>query len=425
MSEVILSRENEGSVSWYKEITTMQWKNLFASWLGWVLDAMDMMLYACVLVPIMNEWGLTMGNMGLVGTISLVGSAFGGIIFGLFSDYRGRTKALMLTILVYSLFSGLSGLSQTLLQLIICRFCLGLGMGGEWGAGAALVAETWPAKHRGKAIGIMHTGWAVGYILAALLAGYLTPVWGWRGVFFVGVIPGLFVFWILSSIKEPEIWKKMDEQKTKAVGGKSTFKLWQIFERDLLPKTLLATILSCVVMFAYWGLFTWLPGYLALPVTKGGAGLSITRSTLWLVVIQIGALAGSFCFGFISDRVGRRKTFFLYLAVAAAMVPLYGLYARTTILLISLGFAVGFFGWGFFGGFGALLSELFPTRVRGTASGFSFNVGRGVGAIAPFTIGVLAQTHGIGLSLTLTAVFYLASAFVVLLMPETVGKELD
>jgi MFS family permease len=296
-----------------------------------------------------------------------------------------------------------------------------LGMGGEWATGAALVAETWPSEHRGKALGIMQSSWAVGYALAAAITALILPLWGWRAVFFVGVLPALLTFWIQHRVEEPEIWKKsVAEEKQRA----SRAGLSEIFRRPLLKNTLVTTLTNAGTMFAWWGLFTWIPAYLGMPADQGGLGLSVIKTSTWIIVMQVGMWLGYVSFGFISDRIGRKKTYIIFLFAAAALVLLYSS-ARQNIVLLLLGPLVAFFGTGYFSGFGTITAEIFPTRIRASAQGFTYNIGRGLSALAPFTIGALAKGHGLALAFYLTAGFFLFSAVTAFALPETKGRSLE
>jgi len=404
---------------WWKQATKKQWYALFAGQAGWALDAFDVLLYVFALTTIMKEWGLSPAAAGFLASTTLFASAFGGIAFGVIADHIGRKKALMLTVLIFSVCSGFSGLAQNLVQLAIARTVLGLGMGGQWASGALLVSETWPAKHRGKAIGLMQGGWAIGYIIAAVVAGLVLPTLGWRVLFFVGILPALLILWIQSNVDEPEIWLK--HRAEKKAGTKISF--GQIFHADLIRYTLLATLVSTFVMFAYWGLFTWMPGFLSSPIEKGGAGLGIVRSSQWIVPMMIGAFFGYVSFGFFADKFGRRPTFALYLVISAALVYVYG-NTRDATMLMVLGPFVGFFGSGYFSAFGAFISELFPTRARGAGVGFCYNVGRMMSAFAPTIVGYCAGLWGIGAALTITAIAFIAGAASIYTLPETKGTTL-
>lgn len=408
------------STAWYRSVGSRQWKSLVAAQLGWMLDAMDVMLYAFALGTIQQEFGLTSAEAGALASVTLVASAFGGILFGVLADRIGRAKALVYSILLYSTFTALTATAGSIAELVLWRALVGIGMGGEWSAGSVLVSETWPPEHRGKAIGIMQSGWAIGYILAALLAAAILPVFGWRILFVLGILPALFTLWIRRHVPEPEIWLK-----ERAMPGKETASpLQQIFRFPLLRKTLSATILSTCVLFAYWGLFTWMPSFLSRPLEQGGAGLGIVKSSTWIIPMQLGAFLGYISFGFFADRFGRRPVFLSFLIAAAVLVPVYGQLARHEVLLLLLGPLIGFFGHGYFSVFGAMLAELFPTPVRGTAQGLTYNLGRALSALAPFTIGALADQHGIGSALALTSAFFLLGAGLMFLLPETRGTDL-
>jgi MFS family permease len=242
------------------------------------------------------------------------------------------------------------------------------------------------------------------------------PHYGWRGVFFVGVLPALLVFWIQKSVPEPAIW-------TQRATHARAVPLRQLLQGDVLRNGLLATAMNACAMFGYWGLFTWIPGYLSLPASQGGRGLSLVTTTTFFLVLCLGKWFGYALFGFFADAFGRRKPYFIYLIIAAALVPLYGM-ARSPFWLLLLGPFVAFFGTGFFSGYAAIASELFPGEIRAAAMGLSYNIGRGLSAIAPFAVGALALRFGIGPAFFLQAGAFLAAALLALLLPETRGRQL-
>lgn len=447
---------------WYKSISAAQKKALISASLGWMLDSCDIMLYAMVLAHLMKDLGMDKATGGLMGSLTLLASAAGGIIFGLIADKVGRVKALMMTILIYSVFTAACGLAQNIWQLGIFRVLLGLGMGGEWATGAALVAETWPDEHRGKALGLMQSSWAVGYALAAGLTALVLPRWGWRAVFFFGILPALVTLWIRKNVEEPEIWQrsrlkvalrgadksksdspnfkspvgqKNDEEKLetkmKDLESKANWinqerqgGLAEIFRRPFLRLTLITSLMNAATMFAWWGLFTWIPAYLGLPRSEGGMELGVVRTSAWIVVMQVGMWFGYISFGFICDRLGRKKTYIFFLLAAAAFVVVYSS-VRSNLSLLLLGPLVAFFGTGYFSGFGTITAEIFPTRIRASAQGFTYNIGRGLSALAPFTIGALAKLHGLSFAFYLTAAFFLIAAGFALTLPETKGRRLE
>ncbi|HTT71212.1 MAG TPA: MFS transporter [Anaeromyxobacteraceae bacterium] len=419
MTDVALGETAE--LPWYREITAKQWYALFAGQAGWALDAFDVLLYVFCLTTIMKEWHLAPAAAGFMVTVTLFASSLGGILFGAVADRIGRKKALMLTVLLFSVCSGLSGLAQGLTQLAIARTILGLGMGGEWASGALLVSEAWPARHRGKAVGMMQGGWAIGYILAAIAAALVLPIFGWRVMFFLGILPALFTLWVRSKVDESQIW--LEDRRQRTVQKSATGSFLQIFRPDLLRYTLYCTLISTFVMFAYWGLFSWLPGFLSTPLEKGGAGLSLVKAPLWVIPTMIGAFFGYVSFGFIADRFGRRPTFAVYLIVSAVLVCVYG-NLRDPALLMVMGPFIGFFGSGYFSAFGAFVSELFPTRARGAAVGFTYNTGRMLSALAPTVIGFFSVRFGVGGALTFTAIAFVAGGLTIFVLPETKGATL-
>jgi len=404
-------------LEWPDRVTSAERSSLVAGGLGWMLDAMDVMLYSLVLSHLMQDLGMGKGTAGVLNSLTLLASALGGLVFGFVADRVGRTRALMASILLYSLASGACGLSRTIEQLAIFRFILGLGMGGEWTTGAALIAETWRPEHRGKALGLMQSSWAVGEMLAVGVVAMVLPAFGWRAVFFVGVLPALLVFWIRRRVPEPEIWVR--HKPTSPAGS-----LRVLWRPDLRRNALVATAMNACAMFGYWGLFTWIPAYLSLPVELGGRGLDLVKTTTWLLVMGIGKWLGYVFFGFFADAAGRRRAYVTYLLTAAAIVPLYGM-ARTPGWLLALGPLVAFFGTGFFSGFSAIASELFPTEIRATAMGLSYNVGRGLSAAAPAVVGLLANRFGLGSAFFLQAAAFLAAALLARALPETKGKRLE
>ena len=406
---------------WYRTITRDQWRVLVAAKAGWMLDSMDFTLYVMAIGRLQAYFGFGDATAGMLGTATLLTSAAGGILFGLVADRVGRARSLIFTILVFSFCSLGAATSQTIVQLLLWRTVLGIGMGGEWASGAVLVSETWPAEHRTKAVSIMQSGWALGYIAAAVVAALVLDVLSlgpdaWRWLFVVGVLPALFTLWIRRRVHEPEAWLRRRE-----AGGPAARPFAVLFGAALRRKTVLATLLSACVQFANWGLFFWLPGFLARPVSQGGAGMSIVKSAGWIIPLQLGAYIGYNSFGFIADRFGRRRTFVSYLVVAAVLVPVYGHMARSPLVLMALGPLLGFVGYGYFSLFGSFLAELFPTEVRATGQGLTYNLGRGLGALAPYTIGaVAALPHvGIGSALALTSAFFVAGAGLILLFPDT------
>jgi MFS family permease len=403
-------------MSWHRQITRQQWRTLVAAQLGWMLDAMDVTLYSFALAEVMREFQLTGAVAGALGAAPLVTSAFGGMLFGWLSDRYGRARALRWSILAFSAVTGLTATAHSLAELVVWRSLAGIGLGGEWAAGSVLVAETWPAEHRGKAIGLMQSAWAVGYMLAAILSAVVLRPWGWRALFVFGLLPAIATIWMRRGIEEPPRWK----MPSHSMGGA----LRTIFRPPLAGTVILLAVLCSCLLFGYWGLFTWLPTYLKTPVARGGAGLSILQSSAWIIPLQIGAFLGYVSFGFLADRFGRRPVFLTFVLATAALIPVYGLLSRQAAMLLVMGPLIGYFGHGYFSVLGAMMAELFPESVRTTAQGFCYNIGRGLAGFAPVTVGALADRWGIGAALGVTSVFFVAGAGVMLLLPETKGREL-
>ena len=401
-------------LSSFKDITAVQWRTLLATTLGWMLDAMDVMLYSFALVAIQKEFALSGTQSGLLTTVMLFSAALGGTLAGYLADRYGRTKVLMGSILTYSLFTAAIATATSFEQLLFWRALVGFGLGAEWSAGTVLVAESWPSQHRGKAMAITQSGWALGYILASLFAAAILPTYGWRPLFALGILPALLTLWIRRAVPEPDVWSP-----TAARVPLST-----LFRPPLGRYVLVSIAMSSLILFAYWGLFTWVPAYLASPIEKGGAGLSVVRSTGWIIPMQLGALAGYLSFGFLADRFGRRPVFVSFLFGAAIVTYLYGNLAQSPGLLLALGPLVGFFGHGYYSAFGAILSELFPSGIRATAQGLCYNAGRVFSALAPAGIGALADRQGIGAALGMTAAFFALGGLLIFGLPETKGREL-
>ena len=403
--------------------TPQQRRALVAAALGWMLDAFDVMLYALVVSRITVDLHMGKPVAGLLNTLTLLASGIGGLLFGFIADRIGRTRALMGSILTYSVCSFASGLSTSIVMLATFRFILGLGMGGEWNTGATLVAETWPDHLRARALALVQSSWAIGYALAAIVAGVMLRFTNWRYVFFVGILPALVTLWIQKDVHEPEMWRVRHSAGAQALANEITFS--DLFSARFARSTLALLFMNLFGMFAWWGLFTWIPPYLSLPVEQGGRGFSVLSTTTLLVVLNLcGMFPGYAGFGWVADRLGRRPSFMLYTFIAAVLVPLYAMARNPTILMV-LGALVAFFGTGFFSGSGIIASELFPTSVRARALGFTYNGARALSSIAPFVIGRIGEKHGLDAAFYLCGLMFLLSGIVATIIPETRGRSLE
>ncbi len=415
----------------FSNITVDQRRTLLAASLGWMLDAFDAMLYALVLTHIMRDLGMSKATSGFLATLTLLASGIGGVMFGFIADRVGRKRALMLSILTYSICSFASGLATSILMLAAFRFVLGLGMGGEWNTGATLVAETWPTQLRAKAISIVQSSWAIGYALAALVAGIVLQYASWRMVFFVGILPALVTLWIQNRVPESEMWRehrRLAQERRHSPDAQATYEhtgFGYIFRPPCVRHTFALLFANFFGMFAWWGLFTWLPPYLSLPADQGGRGFGVMGTTTLLVTLNLfGMFPGYASFGWVADRLGRRRSYMLYTFLAAVLVPIYAT-ARQPAIILVLGIVTAFFGSGFFSGSGIIGSEIFPTRLRARALGFTYNGARTMSSIAPYVIGRVGQAKGLGWAFFLCAGAFFLSMLAASQLPETKGKTLE
>ena len=422
-----------GPLQLIRQATPGQRRTLLAASLGWALDAFDAMLYSLVLALLMRDLGMSKTVAGSLGTLTLLASGIGGVLFGFLADRIGRKHALMASILTYSVCSFASGLATSIAMLAVARFVLGLGMGGEWNTGATLVAESWPTELRAKAISIVQSSWALGFAAAALLAGPVARLYGWRAVFFVGILPAVITLWIQRSVPESEMWQERQEpaqREDRAVGGRDVASYVStnfsvIFRAPYVKHTFALLLFNFFAMFAWWGLFTWLPPYLSLPVEQGGRGFGVMGMTTLMVVLNLcGMFPGYASFGWVADHLGRRRAFLIYTLVAAVLIPFYAA-ARSQGVLLVLGTVVAFFGTGIFSGSGIMGSEIFPTAVRARALGFTYNGARTLSSIAPLVIGQVGQTKGLSWAFYLCAAGYLLASLMTTQLPETRGKKLE
>jgi MFS family permease len=390
-------------------------KALWGSALGYAMDGFDLLILGFMLRVISADLQLTPAQGASLVTATLVGAVFGGLVFGMLSDRLGRVRVLTWTIVLFAVFTGLCALAQGYWDLLIYRTMAGIGLGGEFGIGMALVAEAWPASKRARASSYVGLGWQLGVLAAAIVTPLLLPVIGWRGMFAVGIFPAVAAYFIRSKLHEPEVFVA-----NKAKDPDAAFSLRQLVADKETTKTSLGVVILCSVQnFGYYGIMIWLPNYLS-----SRFGYSLTQSAMWTCVTIAGMALGIFLFGHIADRVGRRPAFLSYMLGAAIMVVVYSRLVDPTALLIG-GAVMGFFVNGMLGGYGALISELYPTSARATAQNVFFNIGRGVAGFGPLAVGAVAAAYSFETAIALLALLYILDIVALLLLvPERRGAEL-
>lgn len=413
--------EDTSLTGFYKDMTVPEKRTFWACATGWALDGMDFMIYPLVIGTIIALWKVDAGTAGLAGTVTLLASAVGGWGAGYLADRIGRVRTLQLTILWFSFFSLLCAFAQDFNQLLIFRALLGLGFGGEWAAGAVLMGETIRAQYRGRAVGSVQSGWAVGWGLAvlaqAVLFSLLPAEQAWRWMFAIGALPALLVLYLRSYVKEPEV-AAQSRARGAATGDRPS--ILAIFQGPILKTTILASLVTTGCQGGYYAITFWVPRFLTTE-----RKLSIVSSTGYLSALIVGSFVGYLVGAWFADKYGRRNLFLTFSLGAMVVVLAYTQLPLSNGMLWVLGFPLGFFASGYFSGMGAFLTELFPTRLRGSGQGFCYNFGRGVGALFPFLVGYLSQMTSLANAICLFALFaYLLFFLAAYALPETRGKVL-
>jgi MFS family permease len=413
--------EDSSLLAFYRDMKLPERRTFWACAAGWALDGMDFMIYPLVIGTIITLWKVDAGMAGLAGTVTLLSSAIGGWLGGYLADRIGRVHTLQFTILWFSFFSLICAIVQNFDQLLIARAILGLGFGGEWAAGAVLMGEAIRPQYRGRAVGSVQSGWAVGWGLAvlaqAILFSALPAEVAWRWMFVVGALPALLVFYLRQYVAEPEI---AAATRAKHAENGDHPPLWEIFSGPVLKTTILASLMATGMQGGYYAITFWVPRFLTTE-----RKLSVVSSTGYLAALIVGSFVGYLVGAWLADRIGRRNLFLIFSIGAIAVVLLYTQLPLSDGLLWVLGFPLGFFASGYFSGMGAFLTELYPTRLRGSGQGFCYNFGRGIGALFPYLVGALSITTTLANAIAIFAVaaygvFFLA-AFA---LPETRGRVL-
>ncbi len=417
----MLAARDKGALGWISTLTSKERSAFGACVGGWALDAMDVQMYSFVIPTLIATWGITRAQAGVLGTAALLASAGGGWIAGWVADRYGRVRTLQVAIAWFAVFTFLSGVAQNYKQLFLVRALLGVGFGGEWAAGAVLLGEVMRPEHRGKALGVMQAGWAVGWGVAAVLYAVffsiLPAAIAWRALFLIGILPAALVFFVRRYVQEPEVYLK-SRAELAASGDKPSF--LEIFRPPLLRVTVLGGLLGTGAQGGYAAVTTWLPTYL-----RTERKLSVLDSTGYLAVSIAGAFFGYLSGGILADKIGRRMTFLVFAIGAGAIAVIYTSISFGNGAMLLLGFPLGFFASGVFSAMGPFLTEHFPTRVRGVGQGFAYNVGRATGALFPTLVGVLSAKMALGQAIGIFAgAAYATMAVAAFLLPETRGKAL-
>ncbi|NOG29821.1 MFS transporter [Lysinibacillus fusiformis] len=381
-------------------------KTVVASVAGLTLEGMDIMFISFAMTMIIAEFNIDLATGGLISSITNIGMLLGGIIFGVLADKYGRVKVFTYTIILFAIGTALTGVATSIEQVYVYRFIAGLGAGGEYGIGMALVAEAWPKNKQGRASSYVSVGAQYGVILAALLSAVILPTLGWRALFFVGVLPVIFAFIVRKNLHEsPEWLASQNNQSNKEKKGK----LAQLFATPRVTMTTLTLILMATVQIAgYNGLMIWLPSML-----QKSQGLSVSSSALWTISTAVGMIIGMLTFGRFMDRFGAKRAFGIFLLASACAVFLYS-FATGAVAILMGGAIVGFFSNGMFAGYGALISSFYPVQIRSTATNTIFNFGRAIGGFSPIFVGYILQSYDMTVVMIYLAALYGISFMVML-----------
>ncbi|WP_037069255.1 MFS transporter [Pseudonocardia acaciae] len=399
------------------KVTPYGRKAVFAATLGYAMDGFDLQILGFALPAIIVSLGLSTTEGGALATITLVGTVAGAMVFGALADRYGRVRVLTYSIVLFAVFTALTALSRGFVEMAIFRFIAGAGIGGEFGIGMALAAEAFPALKRARATSVVGVGFQLGVLLAAVISAPVITLWGWRGLFVVGIFPAFVAAIFRARLREPDAFVKHREAAA-SERGKKRRNPYALLLND--RRTGLGIVIICSIQnFGYYGIMTWLPTYLSQQI-----GLSVTKSAAWTAVTIAGMIFGILVFGQLADRIGRRRAFWIF--QAGACISLFGYAQLTSPIAVLLGGAVmGIFANGMLGGYGAIIAENYPTAARATAQNVLFGIGRGVGGLAPLVVALLAGWQGFATALSFLAVIYIVDMLAMLLIPDRRGRPLD
>ena len=394
--------------------SAVRWHVLVAGFLCYGFDAMDFMVLALALPLIMSEWHLSLGEAGLLGTAGMIGVGLSSLTLGWYADNYGRRRALIVSVLIFALFTSLMALARNRFDLMILRLLAGLGLGGLWGVLTVMINETWPPRWRGRAAAFVLSAWPVGVSAAALLARALLPGHGWRPLFAWGGAASVAVLYIVAYVPESAAWKQQRPRESAAVKIADPVRIREIFRPGLAGRTWLGTLAAACALTGYWGTNTWLPTYL-----MRDRGLQAASMASFVVMLNAGMFVGYQLFGWIADKIGQRRALLWCFCGASVLLPIYAAIRNNDVLFWMGPILAVFFAYT--GPFGAYFPELYPIRVRSMGAGFCFNVGRGVAAFAPYALGEIAAHVGMSMSIALSAIGFGLAGFFVLLLPDKPG----
>jgi MFS family permease len=405
-------------LAWMKDLTARERRTMIACFGGWSLDALDVQIFIFVIPSLIGLWGISTGEAGVLATVTLVVSAFGGWIAGALADRIGRVRVLQIAILWYATFTFLCGFARDFNQLFVLRALQGFGFGGEWAAGAVLMGEVIRDQYRGRAVGLVQTGWSIGWGTAAIMATaffwFLPEAIAWRAMFWIGLLPALLVFWIRRFVEEPDL----STQRRVPVG---LTHLFAALKPPYLSTTWRVAMMVAGAQGGGYALITFLPLFL-----KTERHMTLVGSSSYVLVLILGAFCGFVSGAFLADGIGRRNTFMISAVGSVVLTLVYILAPLSNDMILPVGFVLGFINLMMFSPMGTFMTELFPTAVRGVAQGFCYNAGRGIGAIFPTLVGFLAKAFGLGNAIVIFSICGFGLMIVALfLLPETKGRSLE
>lgn len=409
-------------MNWYRQMSATERRTFIAAFGGWALDALDFMVFTFVITTLITVFNIDKAQAGMLATVTLLFSAIGGWLAGVLADRFGRVRILQGTILWFSVCTVLVGFAQNFDQVFVLRALQGLGFGGEWAVGSVLMGEIVRTEFRGRAVGTVQSGWAIGWAVAALCYtaafSWLPENYAWRALFWIGVIPALLVLFIRKHVPEPELFQRTRREEQRSANPTSA---WAIFSPHIIGTTVLSSLLCTGVQGGYYAITTWLPTFL-----KSERHLSVIGTGGYLLVVIVGSFIGYLVGAYLTDRLGRRANLLIFALLSGASIYVYTQFHLSNEQMLLLGFPLGFAASGIFSGMGAYLTELFPSAIRANGQGFAYNFGRGIGALFPSLVGYLAKANGLGTAIGLFAGgAYLLVLITAFLLPETKGREIE